>query len=103
MLTMAGSQNNERIPCSEFKDSMVTYTEVLRILVLQCFMQNVCGRFLQLFSFLVDKDLKALETHAVATALVQYCFEKTDPESIVLAASMRVLFYLSATPYCSGG
>nr|GEU49032.1 hypothetical protein [Tanacetum cinerariifolium] len=33
--------------------------------------------------------------HAVATTSVQYCFKKTDPESIVLAASMRVLFVWS--------
>ncbi|GKC30144.1 hypothetical protein Tco_1037438, partial [Tanacetum coccineum] len=38
---------------------------------------------------LVLKTLKALET--MATTSVQYCFKKTDPKSIVLAASMRVL------------
>ncbi|GJT05119.1 hypothetical protein Tco_0839581 [Tanacetum coccineum] len=32
---------------------------------------------------------------------VQYYFEKTDPESIVLAAFMMVLFFLSPTPFCS--
>nr|GEY49504.1 reverse transcriptase domain-containing protein [Tanacetum cinerariifolium] len=40
--------------------------------------------------------------HAVATTSVQYCLEKIDHESIVLAASVRVLFFLSATPFCSG-
>nr|GEU99913.1 copia protein [Tanacetum cinerariifolium] len=40
--------------------------------------------------------------HAEATASIKYCFEKTDPESIVVAASMRVLFFLSATPFSSG-
>nr|GEV95819.1 hypothetical protein [Tanacetum cinerariifolium] len=44
-----------------------------------------------------DEDI---HQHAVATASVYYCFEKTDAEGIVLAASMRVLFFLSATPNC---
>ncbi|GKD75058.1 hypothetical protein Tco_1333340, partial [Tanacetum coccineum] len=39
---------------------------------------------------------------AILTASVQKCLESTDPFSIVLAASMRVLFFLSATPFCPG-
>nr|GFB21534.1 retrovirus-related Pol polyprotein from transposon TNT 1-94 [Tanacetum cinerariifolium] len=33
---------------------------------------------------------------------LRYCLEKADLESIVLAASMRVLFFLSATSFGSG-
>ncbi|GJT43882.1 retrovirus-related pol polyprotein from transposon TNT 1-94 [Tanacetum coccineum] len=49
--------------------------------------------FSLLSSRVEDSSLVAWRLHAVATASVQYCFEKTDPESIVLAASMRVLFF----------
>ncbi|GKD53258.1 reverse transcriptase domain-containing protein, partial [Tanacetum coccineum] len=38
---------------------------------------------------------------AILTASVQKCLESIDPFSIVLATSMRVLFFLSATPFCS--
>ncbi|GKF12448.1 hypothetical protein Tco_0050374 [Tanacetum coccineum] len=33
-----------------------------------------------------SKDMKKVD-HAVATTSVQYCFEKTDPDSVVLACS----------------
>nr|GEY77989.1 retrovirus-related Pol polyprotein from transposon TNT 1-94 [Tanacetum cinerariifolium] len=52
--------------------------------------------------YLEESSIPISSTKAILTASVQKCLESTDPFSIVLAASMRVLFFLSATLFCSG-
>ncbi|GJY11582.1 hypothetical protein Tco_0380891 [Tanacetum coccineum] len=67
---------------------VMSSTEGFDNLIALVLSSNVMWKVSSIGCLLVLKTLKALDT--MVTASVQYCFEKTDPESIVLAVSMRV-------------
>ncbi|GJS52544.1 hypothetical protein Tco_0625906 [Tanacetum coccineum] len=49
----------------------------------------------------MGKSRKGMRLRAILTASVQKCLESTEPYNIVLATSMKVIFFFSATPFCS--
>ncbi|GKB08019.1 hypothetical protein Tco_0836303 [Tanacetum coccineum] len=62
----------------------------------------ILSSFHALWVELGDNDEICLSRHAVAIASAQKNKGSLEAESIVRAASTRVRFHLSTTPFCSG-